>query len=65
MNNAVQCLSLAVQALTERDFTSREELDTTLKELATELGVSHRNFMLLCRLAITGVKVQPQLLEIK
>ena len=54
---AAKCLSLAAQALTESDFTSREELDNTLRQLATETDVSYRNFMLLCRLAITGVKV--------
>ena len=55
--NAAQCLSLVAQSLNECDFASREELDAVLKQVATELGVSIRNFMLLCRLAITGVKV--------
>ena len=55
--NAAQCLSLVAQALGECDFTSRVELDAALRQVAKELGVSIRNFMLLCRLAITGVKV--------
>ena len=55
--DAAKCLSVASHALSACDFTSREGLDTTMRELATELVVSYRNFMLLCRLAITGVQV--------
>ena len=38
-------------------FTSKEEIDETLKSLAPTLGPSYRHLMQLCRLAVTGVKV--------
>lgn len=59
--NTAKCLTLAAQAMAESDFTSREALDATMKELSMEIGVSYRSFMLTCRLAITGVKVKHQL----
>ena len=52
-----ECLKTAAQALRGCDFSSRGELDKVMRDLAADLQVSYRNLMLLCRLAITGVKV--------
>ena len=40
------------------DFTSREMLDKTMRDIAADLQLSYRSLMLHCRLAITGVKVR-------
>jgi len=57
VENPAETLAAVRSTVEQCDFSSKEAIDSALKTLASTLGIPYPKLMLLCRLAVTGMRV--------